>query len=160
MFFVALLNLRIILDDEYLRTTGAVSVLGNAASFQLGIAYQKFSPLFILSESRTWNFIYNSKIYYLGLIPICLSVFGIFRKSARNISIFFLFLICVIIFISGTSMGVDLRYYIGQTPFYSYLFLIYPTYIVSILYVPLLLIPFSLGFYLIIYKIMLKEYIL
>ena len=158
MFFVALLNLRIILDDEYLRTTGAVSVLGNAASFQLGIAYQKFSPLFILSESRTWNFIYNSKIYYLGLIPICLSVFGIFRKSARNISIFFLFLICVIIFISGTSMGVDLRYYIGQTPFYSYLFLIYPTYIVSILYVPLLLIPFSLGFYLIIYKIINKIY--
>ena len=158
MFFLTLLNLRTILDYEYLRTTGAVSVLGNAASSQLGIAYQRFSPLYILSESRLWNLIYNSNIYYIGLIPVCISIFSVFRKSARNISIFFLLLICVIIIVSGTSIGVDLRYYIGQTSFYSYLFILYPTYVVSILYVPLLLVPFSLGFYFIVYKIINKIY--
>lgn len=158
VFFLMLLNLRTILDYEYLRTTGAVSILGNAASSQLGIAYQRFSPLYILSESRLWNLIYNSRIYYIGLIPICLSIFSVLKKSARNISIFFLLLILVIIFISGTSIGVDLRYYIGQTSLYSYLFLLYPTYIVSILYVPLLLIPFSLGFYFIIYRIINRIY--
>ena len=158
MFFLILLNLRTILDYEYLRTTGAVSILGNAASSQLGIAYQRFSPIYILSGSRLWNLIYNSRIYYIGLIPICLSIFSVFKKSARNISIFFLLLICVIVFISGTFIGVDLRYYIGQTSLYSYLFLLYPTYIISILYVPLLLIPFSLGFYLVIYKIVSRIY--
>ena len=146
--FLMILNIRTILLTIYIAESGGISILSNATSTQLGLAYQIFPISYVLSASILWNGVYNPSIYYIGFVPMILSVLTLFNKNTRKISIFFLLLELIIILFVGTSYGYDIRYHLGQSSLNSILPILYPTYVVSILFVPLMFIPFSLGLFL------------
>ncbi len=153
MFLLAL-NLRTVLVDRYLLTNGGFSILYNATSSQLGISYQNFPIKYILSGSVIWNFIYNPNLYFIGLIPFILAIFSLSNKKGLKISIFFLILVIALVIFTGTLVGYNIRYFVGQTYLSSYLPILYPTYLLSILFIPFLFVPFSLGFYYLVYSVL------
>ena len=79
-FFYIVFNLKFLF--VILENTGSGKTLTQSAVIaQIYIALQSYSPLFALSGSQTWFNVYNQQYAYIGLIPIIVGIFSLFRKD-------------------------------------------------------------------------------
>ncbi|MDG7001296.1 MAG: hypothetical protein JRN15_19545, partial [Nitrososphaerota archaeon] len=139
-------NIRTLLAYFEIRSFG-IHILSNAAASQLGIAYQNFPVLLTVTGFANWSSSYspfNGSIF-LGLIPFLFGCISLFDFRFRRISPFIFFLIAGIVILTSLGTPTSVFYSIGQTRYFPYLVYVYPTYLISILLMPLLYLFCSLG---------------
>ena len=121
-----------------------LSIVANFVSAQLFIAYQKFHILNSFAGSESWlkSLSYNDSSLILGIIiPTGAFATLLFKKNYL-----ILFLATIILLIVGyAAWGASLNEILGQTHVYPFLVILYPDYLMSILYSAPVIILFSLG---------------
>ena len=143
--FLIALDLRYFLSI-YLISHVGTSALGSTVSLQLGDAYESFPLLNSIAGNIQYYTIYRPDLIYLALLPFLLILIALWlSKGLKILRFMFLLLLALILF--DTYGGKTINYAIGQTAFSSYLPILYPTYVIAVLYYPLLLVAsgFSLS---------------
>ena len=149
--FLIALDLRYFLSI-YLISHVGTSALGNTVSLQFFIAYASFPILNSIAGNIQWYTTYNQGLIYLALLPFLLIIIAMgFSRGLKILRFMFLLLLALILF--DTYGGKLINYAIGQTAFYSYLPVLFPTYLIAVLYYPLLLITSGFSLSIIIDKI-------
>ncbi len=144
-FFLIALDLRYFLSI-YLISHVGTSALGNTTSLQFAFAYESFPLLNSIAGNIQWYTTYNSDLIIIALLPFLLILIAIsLSKGLKILRFMFLILLALILF--DTYGETTINYAIGQTAFYSYLPILFPTYVIAVLYYPLLMITsgFSLS---------------
>lgn len=145
VIFLIALDIRYFMSI-YLISHVGTSALGSTVSLQIGDAYESFPLLNSIAGNIQWYTTYLPDLMFLALLPFLLILIAIrFSKGLQILKFMFLFLLALILF--DTYGGNTINYAIGQTAFYGYLPILYPTYIIAVLYYPLLVITsgFSLS---------------
>ena len=143
--FLVALDLRYFMSI-YLISHVGTSALGGTVSLQLGDAYESFPLLNSIAGNIQWYTTYRPDLVFLALLPFLSILIALrFSKGLKILKFMFLLLLALILF--DTYGGKTINYMIGQTAFYSYLPVLYPTYVIAVLYYPLLLVTsgFSLS---------------
>ena len=149
--FLVALELRYFISI-YLISHVGTSALGSTVSLQFFIAYMSFPLLNSIGGNIQWYTTYSPDLVFLALIPFLLILIALrFSKGLKILKFMFLLLLAFILF--DTYGGKTINYAIGQTGFYSYLPLVLPTYIIAVLYYPLLLITSGFALSIIIDRI-------
>ena len=150
--FLIVLDLRYFMSI-YLISHVGTSALGSTVSLQLGDAYESFPLLNSIAGNIQWYTTYRPDLVFLPLLPFLIILIALrFSKGLKILKFMFLLLLALILF--DTYGGKTINYMIGQTEFYSYLPILYPTYIIAVLYYPLLLITSGFALTIIIDRIM------
>lgn len=143
--FLVALDLRYFMTI-YLISHVGTSALGSTVSLQIGDAYESFPLLNSIAGNIQYYITYRPDLLFLALLPFLITLIAIrLSKGLKILRFMFILLLALILF--DTYGGKTINYMIGQTAFYSYLPILYPTYLITVLYYPLLIITagFSLS---------------
>ena len=143
--FLIVLDLRYFLSI-YLISHVGTSALGSTVSLQVVLAYESFPLLNSIAGNIQYYTTYRPDLIYIALLPFLLILIALWlSKGLKILRFMFLLLLALILF--DTYGAETINYAIGQTAFYSYLPILYPTYVIAVLYYPLLLVTsgFSLS---------------
>ena len=144
--FFTLLNIRTIFGYIAIREFGN-SIISNAVSSQLGIAFQTLPVLYTITGFANWYQNYDpfQGALLLGLIPIIIGAISLLAKNTRAFSGFLSMIFFIIITLSALPATSYLRYEIGNTVFFPYIVFFYPTFLVSTVVFPLAYLFCTLG---------------
>ena len=162
--FFILLNVRTLLG--YFTLGGVPSqIFSYTASSQLFLAYQNFPFIDSLSGVANWYQFYlpfNGSLWF-SVIPSFVIRCAFVNKKMRKIMMPPFLIILIITVSISFNLVSKIDYMLGQTRFFSYAIFLYPTFLISILYYPLVYLLFGMGTFFIIecfltYRVKKMEY--
>lgn len=121
-----------------------VTALGSTVELQLNLAYQTYPVIYSIAGTIQWFATYRPELVIIGLVPFLSIIFALILKPRSSILRFFT-LLTILLFLFDSFGGSYFNVPLGQTHFFSYLPIIYPNYVLSVLYIPILLITFTIA---------------
>ena len=132
-----------------------VAALGSTLDLQFQFAYQSFPLIFSTAGAEQWYGIYEPSMVFLGLIPFLTIIIAVIvRPKSGTLGFFAILTVLVALF--DTFGGNTVNRIIGQTSFSTYLPALFPTYLISVLYIPILFIGFATAASVIVHALMEK----
>lgn len=120
------------------------AALGSIVSLQLTNAYLQFPLIYSLAGTIQYYTTYSPNLILFGLIPLIVIAIAL-RLKFNSAPLAFLTFIIVVLAVFDSFGGITVNYILGQTSLWPYVTILYPTYLIAVLYYPILFLSFGIS---------------